>query len=282
MRLTALLGMLPGLLLATAGLQASDFLVIEHVDRLRVFNKYQQEATGKDLQLFVPFVPMRIVREDDVFGDGFSRCMQVELEGQVFYLLKDKDGRLTRSGGLGFEKTFANATIILDTIQVLAGKALSLKPIGAAGEELPAGATLFRIFRHGKSTYCRTPGSSFGWLNLSRGKGKTWKVMNRVSAASTVTLSQIVPRVRARMNEANRVLTLLFAFFGDETSNHKNPPQWWVDTSEKAILCTLTVADSPQAFKQSTLSLVNEIENVVLGFGFEVLHQPGRIEIRRR
>src|SRR5713101_4038664 len=106
-------------LLLVTTLQAqngSDFLVVENVDHLLVYNKYQQEITDQDSKLLVPFVPMRILKAADFLSDGFTRCMQVEINDEIFFLLKDTEGKLTRSGSLGFESTFHNPTIILDTV----------------------------------------------------------------------------------------------------------------------------------------------------------------------
>jgi hypothetical protein len=37
-----------------------------------------------------------------------------------------------------------------------------------------------------------------------------------------------------------------------------------------------------ESFQQSTFYLVNEIENIALGSGFQVSHTPGRIEVWKK
>ena len=266
-------------------LHAADFLVIENVDRLQIYNKYQQEATRQELQMFVPFIPMRILNANDVMGDGFVRCMQVEVEGQVFYLLKDKDGRLIHSGPLGFEKAFSNAIIILDTAQILTDNSVQVKPSGSPASHLSMGTTVLRVFRHQGSTYCRTLSGPrvFGWVNFSaKREARSWRVLKRLSSVNATTSSLVVQRVRTRMSDMNHVLVHLFGFFNVQTNKQKQPPQWNVEASGKTILCTLRGTDNPGHFEQSTFYLVNEIENIVLGSGFEVAHSPGRIEIRHK
>ena len=82
--------------------------------------------------------------------------------------------------------------------------------------------------------------------------------------------------------EVNRVLALLYNFFNHETRQNRQPPQWGVDASSNAILCTLQGEPDGEAFGQSTFYLVNKIENTVLGSDLHVTHAPGRIEIRNR
>jgi hypothetical protein len=262
---------------------AADFLVIEHVDRLHVYNKYQQEATRTDRLPLVPFVPMRILNADDVMGDGFSRCMQVDVGGAVLYLLKDKDGALMHTDPLGYEKTFTNATILLDSVVILADRKIRFNPVGVQPSRLPAGTLLFRFFRYRGSSYCGTTTSpqQFSWVSLSNSDtGRTWRAHLPVTSSKPITVTQIEQKVRARLQEANHALVRLFRFFSERTGTLRQPPQWGLEMSGGAIRCTLGGAEDPVDFEESTLRLANEIENAVLGSGFTVLPVPGSIEIR--
>ncbi len=263
----------------------SDFLVVENTDRLQVYNKYQQEAPAKDRQMLVPFVPMKVLRANDMLGDGFTPCMQVEIDGQIVYLLKEKDGTLSHSELLGFEKTFSNATILLDTVRILSDHSIKFSPINSPAKQLSANDRVLRVFRHKNATYCRifTTPPQYGWVDFTgRGEGRDWGLLKSTAPANSSISTVVVQKIRARVIDVNRVLTRLFAFFNDETRQQRQTPQWNVETSRKKILCTLQGRTSGESFEQSTFYLVNDLENIVLGSEFEVAHSPGRIEIRQK
>jgi hypothetical protein len=91
-----------------------------------------------------------------------------------------------------------------------------------------------------------------------------------------------MPRIEARISEANRTFIRLYTFFNRQTHQDKTPPQWHVEASDEEVLCELRDQPDGDAFAQSTFYLVNEIENILLGSEFHVSHSPGRIEIRSR
>jgi hypothetical protein len=262
---------------------APDYLIVEHVRNLVVYNRYQQESTAEDLRALRPYAPIRILQPDDLFGDGFTRCMQVEIDGQIFYLLKGANGALSRSGPLGVEETFTNTTRLLDTVVVLSAQSVRLSPINSTSRYLPVGQQVVRIFQHHDATYCETVSSppAYGWIDFSgRGEGREWSKLRQVSSASDAVTPGIVQKVQARLDEANVVLARLFSYFNSETRQQKESPQWKVEFSERTIVCTLVGTTSPREFQQSTDYLVKDIRNIVLGSRLEVSHSPGRIDIR--
>lgn len=261
----------------------ADFYIVEHTDRLLVYNKYQQEATAKDRQILVPFVPMKILKANDMLGDGFTHCMQIEIGGQIFYLLKDNAAGLSRSGPLGFDKIFSNATILLDTVRILTRHSIQFSSINSSARQLSVDERVLRVFRHQNLTYCRVLSNppQYGWIDFSgRKDGKNWIVLRNIAPADSSISSVVVQKVRTQVGEVNRVLAHLFEFFNKQTHQQKQPPQWNIESSQKAILCTLQ--GSSESFEQSTFYLVNDLENIVLGSAFEVAHTPGRIEIRQK
>ena len=263
----------------------ADFLIVAHVDRLQIYNKYQQVATPQDLHLLAPFAPMRIIKANDLLGDGFTRCMQVEVSGQTFFLLKDADNRISRTGPLGFERSFSNTTLLLDTVEALAAKSLRISPEESPASYLSRGDLALRIFRHGKLTYCQTLTGDpvHGWIDFNEnGAGKTWGVFNRLASGNASLSPNTIHKIETRIAGVNRALTHLYDFFNRQTHQNKTPPQWHVEESNSYILCALDGAPNGEAFEQSTFYLVNEIENNLLGSEFHVTHSPGRIEIRNR
>jgi len=262
----------------------SDFIIVEKIEHLVVYNRYQQPATDQERSVLTTFVPMKILKFDDFLGDGFTRCMRVEVNGRIFFLLKDSAGRLTHSGQLGLEKTLHNGFILLDSIEVLTHRPVRISPMNAPSRRLSAGEEVVRIFRNQNGTYCRTTTIPpvYGWVDLTTTQeGRDWKVCT----ASSVSLSMpasILQRVTAQVGRVNTLLVQLFDHFNAETHEQKHAPRWSVDTSGGAIFCTLQGTQHVEKFQQSTTYLAMNIENVALGTTLAVTRTPGRIEIRQR
>jgi hypothetical protein len=227
-------------------------------------------------------MPMRIIRPNDMLGDGFTPCMQVEIDGQTFYFLKDKNGGLSQSGSLGYEKVFSNATVLLDTVQILTDKSILLSPINSQARHISPRDLLIRVFHHQTLTYCRTLSvpPKFGWVDFSGKKeGRDWMALKHRTSPGT-SISLVSEKITNRMEEVNRMLARLFRFFNSRTNQQKPTPAWTMESSSNTITCTLEGTASAEQFQQSTFYLVNEIENIALGSEFQVTRSPGRIEIR--
>lgn len=266
-------------------LHATDFLIVEKIEQLSIYNKYQQEASRRERQLFAPFAPIKILKANDVLGDGFTYCMQVENEGQIFYLLREKDGGLSQSGALGHETIFTNAIILLDTVQILTERSLLLSPINSQARHLSSRDLLVRIFRHQSLTYCRTLSAPpvFGWVDFNgKTEGVIWSALQHRTSPGTSITPLVSQKILKRVEEVNRVLARLFLFFNSRTNQQKQTPAWTMEASSNVITCTLGGTASAEQFQQSTFYLVNEIENIALGSEFQVTRSPGRIEIRHK
>ena len=265
------------------GFCGSDFLVVEKPEHLVLYNKYQQETTERERGVLVPFTPMRILNADDVLGDGFTRCMRVAVNDEVFYLRKDRDGNLAQSGDPGITKTFSGATALLDTIVVLT--TLRISAINAPPRNLPTGERIVRVFRHKNSVYARTAYAPYvyGWIDVAGAReNRDWRVVRDAVPVSTSIPPHIIRRISDRIAEVNRTLERLFDHFNTETGQQKPVPQWKVEPSDTSVACVLADAPTNGDFHQSTLYLVNDIENIVLGARLQVTHTPGRVDVRQR
>ena len=92
----------------------------------------------------------------------------------------------------------------------------------------------------------------------------------------------VIQRIRDRITGVNRTLERLFEHFNTETQQQKHAPHWTVESSNTSVVCVLVGAPAAADFQQSTLYLVNDIENIVLGARLLVTHVPGRIDVRQR
>ncbi len=259
------------------------FILVPHPERLVVYNRYQQEATDAERGALKAFVPMRIVKAEGLLSDGFTRCMQVEIDGAIYYLLIDKKGRLAGSGPLGSEKRVRNAVAIGDTVEILKEGNVEFSAIGVRRAFLQKGEKVLRIFSDRDSVYCaRAAGElTYGWTSLrGRGDGRNWKVISTSAVPLSSIPPAIVEKVRSRIAQTNLLLAKLFEHFNNETHQQKEIPRWEVESSKRTISCTLEGAPAGESFERSTPYLVKDLENIVLGSNLGVSHSPGRIEIR--
>lgn len=263
----------------------SDFLVIEHAERLVVYNRYQQAASEVERSVFARYVPMRILNADDYLSDGFTRCMKVEVEGETFFLLKNSDGTLLSTGPLGFRETYRNATILADTIQILTERSIRFSPVDAKSRALPAETLILCVFRYERGTYCKVfvGPVMFGWIDFAGAKeGRDWKRIGDDLLARGPIPRSTVDRIRAKTGEVNDLFERLFKHFNGLAGVGKTAPQWSVQSSDTSIVCELRHAGRPDDFRESTIYLVKDLENIVLGTGLQVTHVPGRIDIVQR
>jgi len=259
----------------------SDFLVVEHSGRLVVYNEYQQAITESEAALLTAYVPMRILEADVLLGDGFTHCAQVEIGDRVFFLLKDAHGALAYSEPPGFQATYRNTTHLFDSVQILVRCTLQTPSNRSQSRVVSAKSRLIRIFRSKDEIYCRTtePQPAYGWINF-RGmmEGTDWIPLESASPVEPIPTDELARRIQARIDRVNGLLSQLFERFNEQTHAHKPTPYWDVKISDRKITCSLEQA-VPHQFERSTVYLVKNIEDVVMGSGLRVSHAPGRIEI---
>jgi hypothetical protein len=268
--------------LATSGQTQTthDFLIVQRVDGLVLYNRYQQKLTDSERGVLLPFVPMRILDRNGLLGDGFTRCMHVEVEGEMMYLLTDDSGKPIRNGPPGFERTFTGTTLLSDTVEILRGTPAFVSPAGSTKGRLAKGDKLVRRFLGRQGTYGKILGDSpkFGWIDFSSLKeGKDWKTLRGQSFSSSIPAG-VAEKIRVHIGEVNRTWSDLFDYFNERAHQDRPPPSWAAEFSDTSITCTLLGAN-PDQVRQSTLYILKDIENIVLGAGLTVTHQQGRITI---
>ena len=263
---------------------AGDFLVVEKMDKLLIYNKYQQAPDSLERAALVSFIPMRIVAANDVLSDGFTACMKVEMNGELFYIPKDESGSLISSARTGFSRDFNNVAILRDTVQVLRDRAISFSlPDHSRQRFLSKTDRCARVFRQGNSTYGALLGKrpTYGWVTLAQGEeGREWVINATPRVVETKIPDRIVMSVRTKVESVNGVLNQLFRYFNDRTRQHRPAPQWRIKTSDLAIICILDPPSSSSHLLESTRLMIKDLENTLLGTPLKVHSTYGRMEIR--
>ena len=69
--------------------QTFDVVIIEKPRYLTAYNAFQQSLASSQLAMFQPFVPMKILNTRDVFSDGLTSCMKIDVDGHIYFLLNN-------------------------------------------------------------------------------------------------------------------------------------------------------------------------------------------------
>ena len=262
----------------------ADYLIIENVDQLLVYNKYQQRITQEEKSLFVPFIPMRVIESQSTLNDNYTPCMKVELRGYVFYLIKNNKTTLLGAGKLGYNRLFKNVPVLDDTVQIIAENgAIFISPDYLQRKSLHKGQALARFFNDGNLAYTGLLGAAlkYGWVNLTKDDEYiTWQKKTPGSASSYVIPDQALKRIDIKLKEVNSSLVRLFDYFNKQANQKKIIPQWRYELSKRGFACVLEPNSYAQYYTESNQYLKRELDNILLGANFTVLFTPGRIQIQ--
>ena len=272
---------------ATQNLKTTaEYLIVEHVDQLLVYNKYQQRITPQEKETFVPFVPMRILESHCVLSDNFTQCMKVEMEGRIFYLIKNNGTTLLGAGKLGVNRIFSDVVLLRDTIQLMTkSDIVFIFPDHTQRIPLQGREKLIRYFQEGDLTYIRllNAPSRFAWVRLDDSvftiaqHGK--KQDNQVS---TGVPDKTLERIGMKFREVNAVLINLFSYFNNQLVLKKSVPQWHSVESGESIVYVIEPQSYSSCFPESDRYLTRDLDNILIGSSYAITYVPGKIEIHQK
>jgi len=267
---------------AAAGERTARVLLVEHPRELVVFNKYQQRLSADELRRLSPFVPMVILRERDLLGDGFTPCASVEIDREPYFLQRDAGGGFSSKGNPGRTETLNDVTLYGDTVVLLAGKALRLRPAGEKAEiSLTPGIRVVRVFELRSAAYVRLPSppGRFGWVTLSPGDGSAgWREASQESRAG-ISPGDVLLRVQGVVDQANSALRCMYAVLTAESGRDESPPAFRLTRSRTEIKCGIEPGALSPSFAGSTRALLPELERVLGGTGLHAEITNGAILI---
>jgi hypothetical protein len=265
--------------------EREDYLIVENVSHLLIYDKYQQVITDQERATLPQFVPMRIASRNDLLSDGFTPCMKVEINDDVFYLIMDKDRNLIGARTIGFSKTYDHVIPLHDSIRVLTDRSVEFStPMRTQKHFLGKGEKIIRVFLVKDWTYVQRTGRvpAFGWIALrGQREGRDWSPIKERATAGDLLPERIVREVREKIDGTNALLTRLFTYFNVRTHQNQQIPQWQVSVTDSTMTCVLYNPPPGHNFAESTMYLSRDLENSVLGTELKVFSSPGKIDIRK-
>jgi hypothetical protein len=262
---------------ARAGPRA-DFLILENPQTGRILNRYEQPLTRAEAALFLPNTPLEILNADDSLGDRLTPALRFRLGGEEYYLLKDTVE----------VRKLAGCTPLDDTLLALKSGAIRFYekyPAGGKRRTLEKGERLARVFQTRRATCLLLlgPEPAYGFSALT--PGPAWEILQAAPAEQETNLSgQLRARLTARIEAANASYRAFFSYFNDLTKQARPVPVWRTGAQDPVLTFTLArlPGNDPVALLESTVRLVQDLENILIGKPFAVSYGEGRITIGPR
>jgi hypothetical protein len=265
---------------------AADYLIVEHTDQLLIYNNYQQRITPKEKKGFIPFIPLRVLEVNGVLNDNYTLCMKVELNGGIFYLIKNDAVSFMGTENLGFNHIYKNVVPLQDTVQLTTMSGTDLiSPDKTQRFVLQKKENLIRYFQDGSLTYLRplfkTP--HFGWARLGRAV-RAIAMHSKEEKPGTQQRNQdkTLDRVELKFKEVNTVLANIFMYFNKQSNEKKPIPQWHAVESERSAAYVLEPELYSSSFPETDRYLTRDLDNILLGTLYIVSYTPGKIEIQQK
>jgi hypothetical protein len=279
-----LLSLFPVTTAAQTSRRSANFIVVERTSSLVIYDGTQRRLAPQDPDYPPPFAPFKIISTNATLSDNFTPCMAVTFDGKKYFLLNDEKHTLIRSGPGGYRRLFQAATEYRDTMQV-AGDRMSelLSPAGASGVHLPKGTLFRRWFSADGRLFVRTlADGQFGWIDSSDAGVARLFTANRSRAPRLESgTTSVLQNLQTIVDDANLLLSRLYALLNQETHLNRPIPQWRITTNHLGWTCRLEPASIADGFAESTRLLAAELRHVLADVPLTTREEPGVIELLR-
>ncbi len=221
----------------------SDYILIEHPDKLLLLNKYQQEISQHELNSFKPFTPFLIIEKHTFFADGIRSYLKVALEGEEFYMLTNNDGKIRNAEFVGINKKFTRRKVAGDTIKVIAEKKVRVRMPGTQSYSyLYPGDKVVRIFRDVSEYYgYNLAGDYYCWVKMSPpGKYSGWEKYVETFEKYRMPRVELESKLIDKIEQYNELMKNLEAHFNTRFSKDKSFPKWNIEISYDTISISVT------------------------------------------
>jgi hypothetical protein len=264
-------------------IRTGDFLIAEKPHNLIIYNKYQQKLSPPEKKRLVPFLPMLITEMDGRLSDGFTRCMKVVIENELYYLLRDEHGTLRGTAKTSYLQVFKNSKLSSEKIYIIASHTIQLlSPDKTQTTPLKKNISCNTYFENNGFLYVKTSDNRFGWVQLLENENNIyWKYLYSAGIRRTTGITpEISKQLRTKINEANHLLSQLFAFFNNKENRRKPAPYWSMTVTSTTFSCVIKESPFDDAFAESQKFLATDISNIISNTTLRVYSTPGKIEIR--
>jgi hypothetical protein len=271
-------------LLTIRYVHAADFLIVKEPGNLSILNQYEQPVSTDELSSFHPCSPFQIINRDELLGDQITHAIRCKYINQTFFLIKDDNGNLLVKNKSIYQKNFSGCTLLGDTVVFTNNNGFSafeLYPSSGNTFSIKKGERAIRVFQFGNNFYILrlAQPQKFGWCSANQNFVKQTQ-KTKTFPEQTLT-TDIYTNIQSRLETANKSYDSLFSFFNKLTQKDNFIPKWIIIKDGTTIRCTLKgAAVVVRQLETSTSYLTRDIEQILLGKGYEINFSNGEIIIR--
>ncbi|MGD9900123.1 MAG: hypothetical protein AB7T22_13450, partial [Calditrichaceae bacterium] len=261
----------------------ADFFVCENPRALIIKNRFQQNLSESELNSLSPFAPWRIIQENSLLSDQFTEAMKVSFKNQIYYILKNETGGIIYTGDVGKADIYRNCLMVQDTIEITRDRLISFSNQYSGdgfNRYLSGGERISRLFKYRSAYFSEviTARPEFGWIRLPGESG--WRPFsNPQSVSNSIIPEPLRERIVAKFAQVNTTYNDYFTYFNKKRNRDKAIPRWVVVISNENISAELNPAEYTAPLSVSTKYLLNDLENILLGTGFGVSFDGGKVEV---
>ena len=264
----------------------ADYMIIANPSDYSISNEYQQPLSTEEQGRYLPFSPLRIIEKEVVMGDQISRALKFSYLFETGYLLKDEKDGFAGEKNRSNRQILKGCEIFDDTVEIIKD---GLHIVSAQGKRrmLKEGDRLLRVFRRTGRYYVLTLDAGnalFGWASLA--PKNSWKKSGISPAAArgsdTLLPKALRERLIKRIEQANRSYEAIFSHFNRLSNDEKSIPRWQSASTPTSMTLTLSGPwRNTDELAFSTRYLQRDLETMLLGTGFWLTGERGRIIISR-
>jgi hypothetical protein len=266
--------------------ESADFLIVPQPRDYTIYNQYQQPVTDVEKTRFAENIPAQIENSNELLGDQITHAVKFLFDGKPWFLQKDESGNFSGSGRNLHPQTYRKCEIIDDTVAAAEDHAVSFSekgPSARGSDFLRKGEVVVRVFSYGSSFYAKRGFANpvYGWCMASR--TSAWKAIATAESAHNAFGSFSSDQIVKRFTEANKTYREYFEHFNAFTRQEKTVPAWLCVVQGNQVRCTLNMPyRETSQLDESTRCLVRDVENTLIGKGYEVITDKGEVIVRPR
>jgi hypothetical protein len=264
----------------------ADYFLIIDPSQYSISNEYQQPLSADEQRRFLPCSPLCIIEKEVIMGDQISRALKFSYLFETGYLLKDEKGGFTGEKNRSNRQILNGCETLGDTVEVIKD-GLRITSIQGKNRTCKKGERLLRVFRSSGKYYVLTLGAGnalFGWTSLEPKSSwqKSGKSLAMAGGSDTLLPKALQDRLTKRIEQANQTYKAIFSHFNGLTGDDKSIPQWQGASTPGSMTFTLTGPwRNTDELTQSTRYLQRDLETMLLGTGFWLASEKGKIIINR-
>ncbi len=264
--------------------KSADFIILSQPRTLAIFDEYQQPLSDEEKKLFSANVPARIENDNELLGDQITHALRFGFDGKTWFVQKDESGNFAGETGKQVHQTFRRCDLANDTVTVLEEHGVSFSEKGPSvrgGGFLAKGETVTRIFSYNGAFFVKrgSPDASFGWSIAAR--PSAWKKVEGTVLEQADNSNYISGMIARHFAEVNNTYKEYFDHFNAFTGKDKTVPAWHCEVTGDQLRCVLNLPyKETHELDESTESLVHDIDNLLIGKGYDVIANQGEILVR--